>query len=66
VGCRWVYKIKYKASGEIEKYKACLVAKGYTQVEGEDFNETFAPVTKMTTICCFLSVVVAMGFYMGI
>jgi len=34
IGCRWVYKVKHRSDGSIEKYKAKLVAKGYTQVEG--------------------------------
>lgn len=38
------------------------MVKGYTQVEGEDFNETFAPVAKMTTVCCLLTVAIAKGW----
>jgi hypothetical protein len=57
VGCKWVFKKKLSPDGTIEKYKAKLVAKGYTQKQGEDFFDTYPPVARMTTIGVLLSLV---------
>ncbi|GAA0160001.1 transmembrane signal receptor [Lithospermum erythrorhizon] len=55
VGCKWVFTIKYNENGIVERYKAKLVAKRYTQTYGIDFSETFAPIAKMNTIRILLS-----------
>jgi hypothetical protein len=50
VTSKWIYKIKHVADGSIEKYKARFVARGFSQVEGVDYDETFAPVAQYTSI----------------
>nr|AAX92974.1 retrotransposon protein, putative, Ty1-copia sub-class [Oryza sativa Japonica Group]AAX96512.1 retrotransposon protein, putative, Ty1-copia sub-class [Oryza sativa Japonica Group]ABA93276.1 retrotransposon protein, putative, Ty1-copia subclass [Oryza sativa Japonica Group] len=50
MGCNWVFKKKFTPDGTIEKYKAQLVEKGYTQKEGEDFFDTYSLIARLTTI----------------
>lgn len=50
IGSKWVFCIKIKANGEIDNYQAILVAKGFSQTKGLDFNETFSFVAKFLSI----------------
>lgn len=60
---KWVHKIKRDPTGNILKCKARLVAQGFSQREGIDFNETFAPVAKMTSIRLQIEVAAARRWY---
>ena len=60
VTSKWIYKIKHAADGIIEKYKARFVARGFSQKEGIDYEETFAPVARYTSIRTILALAAVM------
>lgn len=53
VVCKWISKVKYQANGKIDRFKASLVAKGFTQTMHMDYFETFAVVANMTFGSCY-------------
>ena len=59
IGCKWIYKIKTRSDGSIECYKTRLIAKGFTQEYGIDYEETFAPIARISSVRAFLAVTAA-------
>jgi hypothetical protein len=62
VTSKWIYKIKHANYGSVKKYKAILVARGFSQVEGIDYEVTFAPVSRYTSIHTIIALVASMGW----
>lgn len=50
IGCKWIYKIKYKYNESKERHKARLVPKNFNQIKYMDFCDTYSPIAKLTTI----------------
>ena len=59
--CKWIYKVKYNANGSVNRYKARLIAKGYAQTHCVNYEETFAPLAKMTTMRTGIALATAKG-----
>jgi hypothetical protein len=59
---KWIYKIKHVADESVEKHKARFVARGFSQVEGVDYDETFAPVARYTSIRTIIALATSMGW----
>ncbi len=62
IGCKWVYKIKHNADGSMSRYKTILVAKGYAQTYGIDYEETYSHVAKMIIVRVIIVMATSKGW----
>ena len=62
VSCKWIFKTKHRPDGSVDKHKARLVARGFTQQHGIDYGDTFSPVVKPATVRLVLSLAVSRGW----
>ena len=62
VSSRWLYKVKQATDGSVEKHKARFVAHGFSQVEGIDYDVTFSPVSRNSSIKSMLALSAQMGW----
>jgi hypothetical protein len=65
IGCRWTYTLKYGPDGEISRYKARLVAQGFSQIPGIDYDDTFSPTVRLDSIRILLHLSAAYGWFRG-
>jgi hypothetical protein len=64
IGCKWVYKVKHNVDGFVSRYKTRLVAKGYAQIYGIDYEETYSLIAKMITVRIIIVMVVVKGWFL--
>ena len=58
---KWIYKIKFRPDGSVERYKAILVIRDFEHIKGNDYKHTFSLVAKLTTVRIFIALATAKG-----
>ncbi|XP_055826227.1 uncharacterized mitochondrial protein AtMg00820-like [Solanum dulcamara] len=64
IGCKWIFKVKYKASGEVGRFKARLVTKRFSQKEGVDYTKTFSLVSKIVAVRSIITLAASKDWFL--